>query len=72
MEHAHKDTVIVPFGGYTMIRFMVDNPGWWFFLCHIEIHQLQEMAAVIKESVHGDENSVNQTQHTEYIQPDQL
>ena len=30
---ARKDTVIVPFGGYTVIRFIVDNPGWWFLHC---------------------------------------
>ena len=46
---ARKDTVIVPFGGYTVIRFTVDNPGWWFFHCHIEIHQLEGMAAVVAE-----------------------
>jgi len=44
-----KDTVIVPYGGYTVIRFIVDNPGWWFFHCHIEVHQLEGMAAVISE-----------------------
>ena len=48
-SYAQKDTVIVPYGGYTIIRFTVDNPGWWFFHCHIEIHQLEGMAAVIKE-----------------------
>ena len=46
-----KDTVIVPYGGYAVIRFMVDNPGWWFFHCHIEVHQLEGMAAVFKELV---------------------
>ena len=46
-----KDTVIIPYGGYTVIRFIVDNPGWWFFHCHIEIHQLEGMAAVFKELV---------------------
>ena len=49
-----KDTVIVPFGGYVVIRFIVDNPGWWFFHCHIEIHQLEGMAAVIKELNPGE------------------
>ena len=47
--YAEKDTVIVPFGGYTVIRFEADNPGWWFFHCHIEIHQLEGMAALIQE-----------------------
>ena len=44
-----KDTVIVPYEGYTIIRFVVDNPGWWFFHCHIEIHQLEYTAAVVNE-----------------------
>ena len=48
-KFARKDTVIVPYGGYTVIRFIVDNPGWWFLHCHIEIHQLEGMAAVVTE-----------------------
>ena len=46
-----KDTVIVPYGGYTVIRFIADNPGWWLLHCHIEIHQLEGMAAVVRESM---------------------
>ena len=49
IQFVRKDTVIVPYGGYTVIRFVVDNPGWWFFHCHIEIHQLEGMAAVFNE-----------------------
>ena len=44
-----KDTVIVPYGGYIAIQFVLNNPGWWFFHCHIESHQLEGMAAVITE-----------------------
>ena len=44
-----KDTVIVPYGGYTVIRFIADNPGWWLLHCHIEIHQLEGMATVVRE-----------------------
>jgi len=49
-NHVQKDTVIVPYGGYTVIRFVADNPGWWLLHCHIEIHQLEDMAVVIKET----------------------
>jgi len=51
--HAQKDTVtvLVPYGGYTVIRFVVDNPGWWLLHHHIEIHQLEGMAVVIKEAI---------------------
>lgn len=26
-----KDTIILPTGGYVIIRFKADNPGVWFF-----------------------------------------
>ena len=55
-SYAKKDTVIVPYGGYAVIRFIVDNPGWWFLHCHIEIHQLEGMSAVIKELQSGQGN----------------
>ena len=44
-----KDTVMVPAGGYVVINFISDNPGWWFLHCHIEIHQLQGMALIVNE-----------------------
>ncbi|PAA58571.1 hypothetical protein BOX15_Mlig012506g2 [Macrostomum lignano] len=33
-----KDTVIVPDGGYTVLRFRTDNPGVWLLHCHLEFH----------------------------------
>ncbi|XP_078000548.1 uncharacterized protein LOC144453143 [Glandiceps talaboti] len=33
-----KDTVAVPAGGYTILRFHANNPGYWLFHCHIEFH----------------------------------
>ena len=50
-RYARKDTVIVPFGGYVVVRFVADNPGWWFMHCHIEIHTLEGMSVVINERV---------------------
>ena len=44
-----KDTVIVPAGGYVVIAFQADNPGYWFLHCHIEVHQLEGMALIIQE-----------------------
>ena len=44
-----KDTVIVPAGGYVVIAFQADNPGYWFLHCHIEAHQLEGMAVIIQE-----------------------
>ena len=42
-----KDTVMVPAGGYVVVEFVADNPGFWFLHCHIETHQLEGMALVI-------------------------
>ena len=44
-----KDTLTVPYGGYVVIRFVVDNPGWWLFHCHVQIDQSAGMSAVIQE-----------------------
>ena len=44
-----KDTVIVPAGGYIVINFLSNNPGWWFLHCHIEVHQLEGMAVIVNE-----------------------
>ena len=45
-----KDTVIVPAGGYVVINFLSDNPGYWFLHCHIEVHQLEGMALIVNEA----------------------
>ena len=50
INRPRKDTVVIPPGGYVVIRFRRDNPGWWFLHCHIEPHQLEGMAMVIDES----------------------
>ena len=47
---ATKDTIAIPAGGYVVLRFERNNPGWWFLHCHIEPHQLEGMALVIDES----------------------
>ena len=50
-----KDTVVVPAGGYVVIRFLTDNPGYWFLHCHVNQHVLNGMALVINERP-GDHN----------------
>ena len=45
-----KDTVMVPAGGYVVINFLSDNPGYWFLHCHIEVHQLEGMALIVNEA----------------------
>ena len=46
-----KDTFIVPQGGYVVVQFRSDNPGYWLFHCHVELHQREGMALVIREAV---------------------
>ncbi|GBP81803.1 Laccase-11 [Eumeta japonica] len=48
-----KDTVTVPDGGYTIIRFKADNPGYWLFHCHLEFHVEIGMALVFKVGEHS-------------------
>ena len=45
-----KDTVMLPAGGYVVINFLSDNPGYWFLHCHIEVHQLEGMALIVNET----------------------
>ena len=49
-----KDTVIVPAGGYVVIAFLADNPGYWYLHCHIESHQLEGMALIVQEYPEGE------------------
>ena len=44
-----KDTVILPACGAVAIRINSDNPGVWFFHCHIEWHLHDGLAAIINE-----------------------
>lgn len=44
-----KDAIVVPAGGYVVLRFIADNPGYWFMHCHIEAHLLEGMAIAVNE-----------------------
>ena len=45
-----KDTVIIPAGGYVVIQFISNNPGYWFMHCHVETHTIEGMGVVINEA----------------------
>lgn len=45
-----KDTLIIPTGGYAIIRIKADNPGVWFMHCHIKLHAADGMAIMLNES----------------------
>lgn len=45
-----RDTVYVNPQSYVVMRFKADNPGVWFFHCHIEWHLEQGLAIVLIEA----------------------
>lgn len=45
-----RDTVFVEGNSFVVLRFKADNPGVWFFHCHIEFHLDQGLAAVFIEA----------------------
>lgn len=45
-----RDTVYVNPQSYMVLRFKADNPGVWFFHCHIEWHLEQGLALVFIEN----------------------
>lgn len=44
-----KDTLIVPTGGYVVIRFIANSPGAWFFHCHIDLYNTIRMGMFLLE-----------------------
>jgi hypothetical protein len=43
-----KDTVFIPAQGYVALRIHADNPGIWFFHCHVLWHSGTGMAMAIQ------------------------
>ena len=48
-DAVQKDTIIVPPGGYVVVAFQANNPGFWFLHCHIEEHSVRGMALLLQE-----------------------
>ncbi|XP_033124910.1 laccase-7-like [Anneissia japonica] len=49
-----KDTFVVDDGGYAIIRFHADNPGWWMFHCHLVTDFKLGMGVLIKVGEQSD------------------
>lgn len=45
-----RDTVLVDANTYVIFRYRDDNPGTWFFHCHIVWHLYAGMAIIMIES----------------------
>src|SRR5580704_8883270 len=48
VDPPRKDTVNVPARGQLVLLWKADNPGRWFFHCHIEWHAATGMARVVE------------------------
>ncbi|PKA66575.1 Laccase-11 [Apostasia shenzhenica] len=59
VDPPERNTVGVPTGGWTAIRFRADNPGVWFMHCHLELHTMWGLKmAFVVENGKSDEQSV--------------
>ncbi|KAG5603056.1 hypothetical protein H5410_034426 [Solanum commersonii] len=38
VDPVERNTINAPSGGWVAIRFRANNPGVWFFHCHLEVH----------------------------------
>ncbi|KAL8149887.1 hypothetical protein AgCh_006776 [Apium graveolens] len=58
VDPPERNTVGVPTGGWTAIRFRADNPGVWFMHCHLEVHILwgMSMAFVVENGKSAEES----------------
>ncbi|KAI7849997.1 multicopper oxidase, partial [Circinella umbellata] len=45
-----RDTIQVPGEGFVILCFRADNPGVWFFHCHIKWHLESGLAATFIEA----------------------
>ncbi|PNF18421.1 Laccase [Cryptotermes secundus] len=49
-----KDTLAIPSGGYAVIKFKANNPGYWFLHCHFLYHVTSGMAVTLHVGEHSD------------------
>lgn len=48
VDPPYKDTVTIPDGGYSVVRFTANNPGYWLLHCHLLFHSAAGMDLVFK------------------------
>ncbi|KAK5846368.1 hypothetical protein PVK06_002653 [Gossypium arboreum] len=60
VDPPERNTVGVPTGGWTAIRFRADNPGVWFMHCHLELHTMWglKMAFVAENGMSPEESII--------------
>ncbi|KAK6145459.1 hypothetical protein DH2020_022279 [Rehmannia glutinosa] len=59
VDPVERNTISVPTGGWTAIRFRADNPGVWFLHCHLEVHTTWGLKmAFLVENGNGPNESI--------------
>ncbi|CDP14064.1 unnamed protein product [Coffea canephora] len=59
VDPVERNTISVPTGGWTVIRFRADNPGIWFMHCHLEVHTTWGLKmAFLVENGNGPNESI--------------
>ncbi|XP_069688169.1 uncharacterized protein [Periplaneta americana] len=53
-----KDTVAIPALGYAVLRFIANNPGFWFFHCHFMYHHIIGMGTIFQVGSLDDQPKV--------------
>ena len=48
-----RSTVLVPSGGFSVIRFRADNPGIWMMHCHTLSHAVEGQALLLNVTDQG-------------------
>ena len=51
-----RDTWMLAAQGYTVIRFRANNPGVWFFHCHMDWHNIAGSSPLPLEEIYDDGN----------------
>jgi hypothetical protein len=52
-DPSYRDTVMLPAGGYIVLRFRADNPGWFFGHCHVMMHNMAGTAFALRIGEHS-------------------
>ena len=50
MTHSILRLTVLVAGGYVVIRFIADNPGWWHLHCHMAHHLQSGMGMMLNEA----------------------
>ncbi|KAL4897033.1 Cupredoxin [Aspergillus ambiguus] len=60
---ARRDTFVLPPQGNFVFRFVANNPGVWFFHCHVDWHLIEGLAMTFVEAPEKIQEQMSLTDH---------